>query len=552
MIIERALIILLAFAPFTALAQSFQRAAVVSADPLASQTGADILNRGGNAVDAAVATYFMLAVTYPAAGNIGGGGFMVVRLADGSVASLDFRETAPAAAHRDLYIDSTGTARTDWSQRGALAVGVPGSVRGMAEAHRRFGSKPWAELLAPAIRAAEAGYVMPAGLAASLNAAADRLREHGATSFLKGDGSPWKAGDLWRQPDLAATLRRIAAQGADGFYQGETAEALAATMRAKGGILTRADLAAYRSVWRDPVRTEWRGHTLHQMPLPSSGSVVIPQTLRFIEAYDLAETGHGTAETVHLISEALRRSFADRNHHLGDPDVVDVPMDGLLQPDYLAARWADFNPGHASKSAEIPAGAPESPETTHLSVIDAGGNAVAITTTLNGSYGSFVEAAGAGFLLNNEMDDFSIQPGVPNLFGLRGTEANAVAPGKRMLSSMSPTIVEVNGHVRMVLGAAGGPRIITAVLQIFLNGAVYGMSAGEAVAAGRFHHQHLPDRITVDRGFLDEATLYRLRMMGHEVVEAGSLSRAHILFVNPDRSIDAAADPGGYGTGAGY
>lgn len=552
MIIRRFLTSLLLLAPYLAGAQTFPNGAVVSADPLASRTGAGILSSGGNAMDAAIATYFMLAVTYPAAGNIGGGGFMVVRMADGTVAALDYRETAPAEATRDMYIDSTGAARTDWSQRGALASGVPGSVHGMAEAHRRYGSRPWADLLAPAILAADAGFAMPAGLASSLNGVSDRLREHGAASFLHPEGRPWREGDLFRQPDLAATLRRIAEQGAAGFYSGETAAHIAATMRNKGGLITEADLAAYRSVWREPVRTQWRGHTLHQMPLPSSGSVVIPQTLRFIEAYDLAEMGHGTPETVHLVSEALRRSFADRNHHLGDPDFVAVPVDALLHPDYLATRWADFNPGHASASAEIPAGAPESPETTHFSVIDAAGNAVAITTTLNGSYGSYVEAEGAGFLLNNEMDDFSIQPGVPNLFGLRGTEANAVAPGKRMLSSMSPTIVEVNGHVRMVLGAAGGPRIITAVLHTFLNGAVYGMSANKAISAGRFHHQHLPDRITVDRGFLDADALYRLRMMGHEVVESNPMSRAHILFVRPDGVIEAAADPNGYGTGAGH
>jgi gamma-glutamyltranspeptidase / glutathione hydrolase len=552
MTIKHALVLLLALAPLTALAQTFHKAAVVSADPLASQIGADVLVRGGNAMDAAVATFFMLAVTYPEAGNLGGGGFLIIRTESGEVAALDFREMAPLRAHRDMYLDSTGAGRTDWSQRGPLASGVPGSVKGMAEAHQRYGSMPWRDVLAPAIRTASDGYAIPAGLASSLNAAANRLREHGATSFLKTDGSAWVEGDLFRQPDLAQTLKRIADEGPQEFYTGRTASLIDATMRRLGGILTTDDLSAYRAIWRTPMSTEWRGHTLHQMPLPSSGAVVIPQVLRFIDPYDLSELGQGSAETIHLLSEAFRRSFADRNHHLGDPDTQILPLDGLLEAGYLADRWSDYDPGHASQSADISAGAPESPETTHFSVIDAAGNAVAITTTLNGSYGSYVEVAGAGFLLNNEMDDFSIQPGVPNLFGLVGTEANAIAPGKRMLSSMSPTIVEVNGHVRMVLGAAGGPRIITAVVQLFLNGAVYGQSAADAIAFGRFHHQHLPDRITADRGFLDDDTRYRLRMMGHAVEPAPFSSKAHILFVNREGGIEAAADPRGYGTGAGY
>lgn len=552
MITKYILILLPVLAPFAATAQTFQKAAVVSADPMASQVGADVMARGGNAVDAAVATFFMLAVTYPEAGNLGGGGFLLVRTASGEVAALDFREMAPLRAHRDMYLDSTGTGRTDWSQRGPLASGVPGSVKGMAEAHGRYGSMPWRDLLAPAIRTASDGYVVPAGLASSLNAAANRLREHGATSFLKADGSAWVEGDLFRQPDLAQTLKRIADEGPQEFYTGRTASLIDATMRRLGGILTTDDLSAYRAIWRTPMSTEWRGHTLHQMPLPSSGAVVIPQVLRFIDPYDLSELGQGSAGTVHLLTEAFRRSFADRNQHLGDPDFVGVPMTGLLQPGYLADRWSDFDPGHASQSADITAGAPEPAETTHYSVIDADGMAVAVTTTLNGSYGSYVEVAGGGFLLNNEMDDFSIQPGVPNLFGLVGTEANAVAPGKRMLSSMSPTIVEMNGHVRMVLGAAGGPRIITAVVQIFLNGVVYGQSAADAIAFGRFHHQHLPDRITADRGFLDEDTRYRLRMMGHTVESGPFSSKAHILFVNRDGSIEAAADPRGYGSGAGH
>lgn len=540
-----------------ATAQTFEHAAVSSADPLASDVGAQVLKDGGNAVDAAVATFFTLAVTYPQAGNLGGGGFMVLRLADGTTATLDFREVAPAAAHRNMYVDGSGAAQTALSQRGALASGVPGSVRGLYDAHRRYGSKPWSELLQPAIRTADAGYAMPAGLASSLNSAGSRLREHGATSFLPPAGERWAAGDAFVQTDLANTLRRIAELGPGGFYEGETADALIATLSERGGIMTHADLANYKAIWREPATTSYKGYDLIMMPLPSSGSMVVSQVLGMISHLDLAAMGPNSPEYVHVLAEAERRAFADRNVHLGDPDHITISYPDLLTRDYLNSRWSSFHPGHATPSSDVSHGTPtasaESPETTHFSVVDASGNAVAITTTLNGSYGSYVEIAGAGFLMNNEMDDFSIKPGTPNMFGLLGTEANAIAPGKRMLSSMTPTIVVKDDDVRMVLGAAGGPRIITSVLHGFLNGAVFGMSAEEAVAAKRFHHQHLPDELSIEAGALTEAQLYRLNMMGHQTSAlGGGGSRVHFIFIHPDGRREGAADPRGYGTSSGY
>ncbi|MEN9838623.1 MAG: hypothetical protein RL177_102, partial [Bacteroidota bacterium] len=422
MIIKRFLMVLLLSGP--AHAQVFDRAVVVSADAAASMAGADVMREGGNAVDAAVSTFFMLAVTYPQAGNLGGGGFMVLRLADGTTAALDFREVAPAAATRDMYLDDNGSPQPALSQRGALASGVPGSVRGLYDAHRRYGSKPWAELLEPAIRTAEAGYALPAGLADALNGAAARLREHGATSFLAPPGRRWEPGDVWRQPDLARTLRRIAERGPDGFYAGETADAVVGTLSERGGLLTHADLLGYAPVWRTPATTTYGAHELIMMPLPSSGSLVIGQVLGMAGGADLSALAPDSPAFIHLIAEAERRAFADRNWHLGDPDFVEVPVDALLHPSYLASRFAEFRPDRATPSAAVQHGNPrevnESPETTHFSVVDAAGNAVALTTTLNGSFGSYVEARGAGFLMNNEMDDFSIKPGTQNMFGLTG------------------------------------------------------------------------------------------------------------------------------------
>jgi len=555
MIIKRLFLILLLAGRVNA--QVYDRAVVVSADPLASSVGADVMRDGGNAVDAAVSTFFMLAVTYPQAGNLGGGGFLVLRLADGITAALDFREVAPAAATRDMYLDDTGAPQPALSQRGALASGVPGSVRGLFEAHRRYGSKPWAELLEPAIRTAEAGYALPAGLASALNGAAARFREHGADSFLAPPGRTWEPGDVWVQRDLARTLRRIAERGPDGFYAGESADALVETLSERGGLITHDDLRRYAPVWRTPATATVGAHELIMMPLPSSGSLVIGQVLGMVGSTDLASLAPGSPAFIHRLAEAERRAFADRNWHLGDPDFVRVPVAGLLDSTYLARRFADFHPDRATPSADVQHGTPpgvvESPETTHFSVVDAAGNAVALTTTLNGSFGSYVEVRGAGFLMNNEMDDFSIKPGTRNMFGLTGATANAIEPGKRMLSSMTPTIVLENGELRMVLGAAGGPRIITTVLQNFINGASHGMDAEQAVAFPRFHHQHLPDELSVEPGLLTPEAEAALTRMGHTLKPTpGANSRAHILFIRRDGKRHGAPDPRGYGTATGF
>jgi gamma-glutamyltranspeptidase/glutathione hydrolase len=555
MIIKRLFLALLLTGPVHA--QVFDRAVVVSAEPLASTVGAEVMRDGGNAVDAAVSTFFMLAVTYPQAGNLGGGGFLVLRLADGTVAALDFREVAPAAATRDMYLDESGSPQPALSQRGALASGVPGSVRGLYEAHRRYGSKPWAELLEPAIRTADAGYALPAGLADALNGAAARLREHGATSFLAPPGRRWEPGDVWTQPDLARTLRRIAERGPDGFYAGETADAVVETLSERGGLLTHDDLRRYVPVWRTPATVAYGAHELIMMPLPSSGSLVIGQVLGMAGNADLSTLAPDSPAFIHRIAEAERRAFADRNWHLGDPDFVRVPVAGLLDSTYLAQRFADFHPDRATPSAAVQHGTPprvvESPETTHFSVVDSAGNAVALTTTLNGSFGSYVEARGAGFLMNNEMDDFSIKPGARNMFGLTGASANAIEPGKRMLSSMTPTIVLEKGELRMVLGAAGGPRIITTVLQNFLNGTAHGMDAQETVAYPRFHHQHLPEELSVEPGLLTPEAEASLQGMGHTLKPTpGANSRAHILFIRRDGKRHGAPDPRGYGTAAGF
>ncbi len=537
-------------------AQPFPHGVVSSAEPLASEAGAAVLRAGGNAADAAVTTFFMLAVTYPQAGNLGGGGFYLVRTAEGDVEALDFREKAPAAAHRDMYLDAAGEHDPDMSQLGALAAGVPGSVAGVWAFHRKHGTRPWAELLAPAITAARDGFAMPRELAAGLNGNRRYFARFGSTGFIAPGDSIWETGDLFRQPDLATTLERIAERGPAGFYQGETAAHIIATMQRLGGRITEADLSAYQPVWRQPAHTTFRGDDIWMMPLPSSGSLVLTQVLKFLEPYDLAGMGPASAEFLHLMAEAQRRAFADRNRWLGDPDFVGVPMAGLVHADYLKDRWAGFNPGAATPSSQVGAGdapAYESPETTHFSVVDRDGMAVGITTTLNGTFGGFAEVRGAGFLLNNEMDDFTAKPGAPNMFGLVMGEANAIAPGKRMLSSMVPTIVARDGHIRMVLGAAGGPRIITAVLHGYLNGAVFGMDAEAAVAAPRFHHQHLPDRISADPGWIPPAVAARLEGMGHRVVEtAGPTSRAHFIFVRADGARVGAADPRGYGASAGH
>ncbi|HET8657020.1 MAG TPA: gamma-glutamyltransferase [Longimicrobiaceae bacterium] len=545
-----------ALSPGDAPAVSARGGMVATTDPVASEVGAEMLRRGGNAVDAAIATQFALAVVNPEAGNIGGGGFMVVRMADGTTAALDFREEAPGGATRDMYLDARGKV-TDRSLHGPLAVGVPGSVAGMWAAHERFGSLPWAELLQPAINLAD-GLVVHERLARSLSAYEARLRQYPATAavFLPGGKAP-RVGDRLVQSDLAATLRRIAQDGRDGFYGGKTAALVAAEMRRSGGLITEADLAAYRAVWRDPVVFTYRGHTVVSMPPPSSGGATMAELLNILEGYDLRSVGYLTPAYAHLFAEAAKRAYADRNTYLADPDVVPQPVARMTSKQYAARRRADIPPARATPSAAVAPGLGPAPaggtHTTHFSVVDAKGDAVAVTTTLNSLYGNAMVVSGAGFLLNNEMDDFTAKPGVPNQFGLVQGEANAVAPGKRMLSAMSPTILlSPAGKVELVTGSPGGATIITTVAQMIIDVVDWGMDLRTATAAPRLHHQHLPDVLFYEHGGLPPETVAALRASGQAVEERdGYQGDVQSVAVLPDGTLLGVSDPrrGGYPAG---
>jgi gamma-glutamyltranspeptidase/glutathione hydrolase len=504
---------------------------VASDAPLATEAGITILRRGGNAVDAAVATAFALAVVMPEAGNIGGGGFMVVRTADGTSAALDFREKAPRAASRTMYLDASGK-QTDLSITGHLAAGVPGSVAGLFEAHRRFGRIPWADVLSSAIMLAERGFIVTPDFAESVRADSSRLARFPASAalFLPG-GRPLTEGSLWKNPDLAAALTRIADKGPSGFYEGPTADLLVREMKRGGGLITHDDLRNYTAVWRTPINISYRSYRIVSMPPPSSGGTALALMANILEAYDLTHMGWHSPEATHLVVEAMRRAFADRNYFLGDPDLVPIPQDGLLSGAYAAERRATIDLSRATPSARVAHGEPhqirEGTHTTHFSVADGEGNAVALTTTVNLGFGSAVTVAGAGFLLNNEMDDFASKPGSPNVFGLVQGEANAIAPEKRILSSMSPTIVlNPDGTPYLITGASGGPRIITAVFQIISHVVDFNMDIVDAVTVPRFHHQHLPDTILVEAHGFPEGTLSTLRRMGHAVKETHHLAIA--------------------------
>ncbi len=494
---------------------------VVSAQRLASEVGVAVLRDGGNAVDAAVAVGYALAVVYPTAGNLGGGGFMTLRMADGRTRFLDFRERAPGRATEDMYLDAAGEPVPGLSTDGYLAVGVPGSVAGLEHAREHFGTKERAALIAPAIRLAREGFALSAGDVASFRDGNEDLAkdEAAAAIFLKPGGEPWREGERLVQSDLAGVLEAISQRGPDGFYRGAAAEAIVRASARRGGILERADFEGYRVRELDPVRCDYRGYEILSAPPPSSGGVVICEILNILEAYPIAHTGYGSAETVHLMAEAMRQGFVDRNSALGDPDFVDNPTRTLLSQAYADEVRARIDPNRAGVSAAMkPVGA-ESAETTHYSIIDAQSNAVAVTYTLNGAFGARVVAPGTGVLLNNEMDDFTQKPGVPNLYGLVQGEANAIAPGKTPLSSMSPTILVKNDAPVMVIGSPGGSRIITIVTQAILNVVDHGMDIQEAVDAPRLHHQWQPDRITVEPRALSPDTVALLAAKGHTVRE---------------------------------
>ncbi len=538
--------------------ETFQNGVVVSAEEHATKAGLEILEKGGNAIDAAVAVQFALAVTLPRAGNIGGGGFMVLHTADGTVNTLDFRETAPARATRDMYLDEDGEIIPQKSTVGGLAVGVPGTVDGMINALERYGTLALELVMEPAIRLAEEGYHLDHSQARSMNRAANRLSQFEGSKeiFIKPGEEPWQSGDLFVQPDLAETLKRIARMGRRGFYSGVTARLIIEEVQRQGGIITLRDLRDYRSVWRDPVKAQFHEYELYMMPPPSSGGIVFKQVLQMLEEMGIGNYGFNSAGYIHRLTEALRRSFADRNYWLGDPDFTDIPQTKLTSGDYLAERLNSFRPDQATPSDEVSHGeislSPESDETTHFNVADRYGNVVSVNTTLNGSFGSFVTVSGGGFLLNNEMDDFSAKPGEPNMFGLIGAEANAIEPGKRMLSSMSPTIILKNGEPFFAGGGAGGPRIITATLQNFLNLALFDMNAKQAITAPRIHHQWLPDKLYIEGLWFQDETRQKLIGMGHDIESIGSIALTHFIhFPEPGR-MSGAADTRAYGTVMGF
>ncbi|HKL17779.1 MAG TPA: gamma-glutamyltransferase [Halalkalibaculum sp.] len=537
--------------------KAYDHAVVVTADGHASEVGKQILKEGGNAVDAAVAVQFALAVTLPRAGNIGGGGFMVIQMADGTSASLDFREKAPLQAGRDMYIRN-GEVVPELSREGALAVGVPGVVDGMIKALEKYGNLPLETVMMPAIKLAREGFQLSWLQAEDLNAHADDFKnyESSAMYFTKTSGEHFEEGDLFVQKDLAETLERISVRGRQGFYSGKTADLIVSEMQKQDGLITYKDLSEYESVWRQPVKAQYRGYELSIMPPPSSGSIAIAQIMSMLAGYDLKELGFNSAKYIHLLTETMRRAFADRAYFLGDPDFVNIPRDTLLSESYNNNRMESFSWEKASPSRELDHGTipsfSESAETTHFSIVDDEGNAAAVTTTLNGSFGSHVSVGGAGFLLNNEMDDFTAKPGEPNMFGLIQGEANAVEPGKRMLSSMSPAIVTKEGNVRMVLGSAGGPRIITATFMSFLNMAVFGMNAQEAISAPRFHHQWMPDKLYYEAFGISPDTRELLEAKGHELEVRPTVGRGHIIYIGEDNTRHGAADPRGEGTVEGY
>ncbi|MBL7698191.1 MAG: gamma-glutamyltransferase, partial [Chitinophagaceae bacterium] len=526
--------------------------AVVSAHPLASKIGVDVMKKGGNAFDAAIATQFALAVVYPGAGNIGGGGFMVARTHSGQLLSLDYREAAPATAQKDMYLDSSGNIIEGKSTRGPGSSGVPGSVAGIFET-LKYARLNIADLINPAIDLAENGFAITGGEASSLNSLKNQFAQYNTatTAFQKAD--PWKSGDTLIQKDLASTLKRIRDEGAKGFYEGVTAQLMVEEMKNGGGYISEEDLKSYQAKWREPHSFNYRDFTVVSMGLPSSGGILLHQMLGMLEKRPIATYGCLSPNAVQLMVEVERRAYADRAEYPGDPDFIKVPVPELTSEKYLDERMKNYAPGIAGKSVDIQAGhiAKESEETTHISIIDNEGNAVAVTTTLNDSYGSKTVVAGAGFLLNNEMDDFSVKPGAPNLYGAIGGEANAIAPHKRMLSSMSPTILLQDGKPVLVVGTPGGTTIPTSVFQTIVNIFDFNLKTSDAVNYPKFHHQWLPDKIYVEQNFPDSTRL-SLEKMGYEVDTRGAIGRTEVIRILPNGELEAVADGRGDDSAEGY
>ena len=532
-----------------------ENALVVSARQEASAIGSAILAKGGNAFDAMVATELALAVAYPFAGNLGGGGFMVYRKANGDVGSIDYREKAPASAHRDLYLDEEGNVIPGMSTLGATAVGVPGTIAGITEVHAKMGSLPFDEILAPVISLAKNGVVVTEKQAKSMASQREIIAKISGEQSLF--AQHYVAGDTIKYPALATTLTAIAKGGRKAFYEGEMAEKIAAFIQDRGGFITREDLTNYEAVWRQPVIFNYKDLKIISMSPPSSGGVTMHQIFKMIEPYNMKDFGHNSPQAIQLFTEASRRAYADRNFYLGDPDFTPIPLDVLLSDAYLKERMSNFSFDKATLSSEVSHGAVqilESEETTHYSIVDQEGNAVSVTTTLNGAFGSKLYSEELGFFFNNEMDDFSAKAGVPNMFGLIGAEANSIAPGKRMLSSMTPTIVEKEGELWLVVGTPGGSTIITAVAQTILNAYEHGLSMQDAVNAPRFHHQWLPDTVVFEPEGFSKNTLFTLKEKGYLINEERTriIGKVDAIRVLESGQLEAGADPRGDDAAVGF